>query len=232
MNDSRLVATSLLRIYRSAALWFWSITICGVAIAVTLIETFGELKVSLWLLVSGSTAKWGLSLVGLLLVSTHLKQFVATGVTRRAFLAGSAMFGLAAVVLFSLIVTIGHGVEQSLLSLNGTLPAGYPSVATGSAVTEFLHVLQDEVAYLVAGAAITAGFYRFGPWPGLLLIVPGVLPVLVAETLLGRGLHGEPVTRFLPFGLALTLFLLATVFAAGMLHRELRDAAIRPPIAQ
>jgi len=234
MTESRLVATSLLWIYRPVGLWFWSLMIFGVAIGVGVIVTVTEPRFSLWLLVAGSAAKYWLSVVGVLLVSTHLRQFVATGVTRRAFLAGSAVFGLAAAWLFTLIVTTGHGIEQSLLTLtrHGPLPADYPLLSAGSAASEFFHVLPGELAFLVSGAAIAAGFYRFGPLPGLLLILPGLVPALVAELLLGRGQHGEPLTRFLPFGLALTLSLLATALAAAMYQRKLRDVAIPRPAGQ
>jgi hypothetical protein len=45
--------------------------------------------------------------------------------------------------------------------------------------------------------------------------------------LLGRGDHGEPITRFLPFGLALAVSLLVTALVAMICHRLIRDVAIR-----
>jgi hypothetical protein len=223
MSESTLVTTNLLRIYRPIGLWFWSAAIVGIGVGLTAVLTFADVRFSLWVLIAGSAAKYWLSVVGVLLVGSHLRQFVATGVTRRGFLAGAGLFGLIAAVLFTAVVIAGHGLEQWAVGLAGPLPADYPVVSG----TEFFHVLPAELAYLVSGATITAGYYRFGPWRGFLLILPGLLPAAVSEGLLGRGPHGEPVTRFLPFGLAFTMSLLATALIAVLCHRLIRDVTIR-----
>jgi hypothetical protein len=227
MSRSRPVLTTLLRIYRPVGLWFWCTMIICIAAVDTLLATHDSVNFSLWLLVAGTAAKYWLLVVGLLLINAQLKQFVTNGVTRRDFRTGSAVFGLVAAVLFALIVVAGHGVEQALTGLAGPLPADYPDLSASSALSEFGHVLPAELAYLVSGAAIAAGFYRYGPLPGLLIIVPGLVPVALTETLLGRGPHGEPLTRFLPYGVALVVTLVAVALVALMYSRELRDVTIR-----
>lgn len=224
MTGSTLVTANLLRIYRPIGLWFWSAAIVGVGTALAVVLRFADLPFSLWLLIAGSAAKYWLSVIGVLLVSSHLRQFVATGVTRRGFLAGAGLFGLIGALLFTAVVTAGHGIEQWVQELARPLPDGYPLLSVGS---EVLHVLPPELAYLVSGAAITAGFYRFGPLRGLLLILPGVLPAAVSEGLLGRGPRGEPVTRLLPLGLAVAASLLVTALVAVICQRLIRDVTIR-----
>jgi hypothetical protein len=224
MTESTLVAANLLRIYRPIGLWFWSAAIVGIGVGLTAVLTFADVRFSLWVLIAGSAAKYWLSVIGVLLVSSHLRQFVATGVTRRAFLAGAGLFGLIAALLFTAVVAAGHGLEQWATGLARPLPADYPVI---SVVSEVLHVLPAELAFLVSGAAIAAGFYRFGPLRGFLLILPGVLPAAVSEGLLGRGPRGEPVTRLLPLGLAFTVSLLVTALVAVICQRLIRDVTIR-----
>ena len=121
-------------------------------------------------------------------------------------------------------MTAGHGLEQWVVGLAEPLPANYPAV---SVVPNFLHVLPGMLGYLISAATITAGFYRFGPWRGFLLIVPGVVPAAVSEGMLGRGEHGEPISRLLPFGPAFGLSLLVTALVAVLCHRLIRDVTIR-----
>jgi hypothetical protein len=221
------VAVNLTRIYRPVALWFWiTMTVC-VAIGMTAVTLNVDPTFSLWLLMVGSAVKWWLGVIGVLLVSMHLRQFVANGITRHDFLAGAAIFGLLTAVLFALAVPVGHGVEQLLMGLGGPLPAGYPTTSFGTGVRELGHVLPGSVAFLVTGAAAAAGFYRFGAWGGLALLPVAALPVAAAESLLGVDEHGGFDVRFVPYTVALLISLVAIVAGVLLYHRELRDVAIR-----
>jgi hypothetical protein len=224
MSESTLVMTSLVRRYRPVALWFWGAAVLGIGIALWIVASVTDVEFSLWGTIAGSAAKYWLGTVGVVLVSVHLKQFVSVGVTRHEFLDGAAWFALGAAVLFSVVLPVGHGVEQWAVGLSQPLAAGYPHVAM---ISEFLHTLPAELAYLVSGAAITAGYYRSGPLRGLLLMVPALLPVLVSEVLMGRDGHGQTVTRWLPLWPAIVLSLLVTALVAAMCHRLVRDVAIR-----
>jgi hypothetical protein len=227
MSESTLVTTNLLRIYRPVGLWFFSFLTLGIAIGLTVVLSVAHITFSLWGMIAGTAVQYWLAVIGVILVSLHLKQFVTTGVTRRDFLTGAAVFGLIAAVLFAVLVTAGHGLEQWAVGLAEPLPADYPVV---SVFSEFLHVLPGTLAYLVSGATVTAGFYRFGPWRGFLVIVPGLLPAGLAEGMLGRGDQGEPITRLLPFGPAFAVSLLVTALVALLCHRLIRDVTIRRSI--
>jgi hypothetical protein len=228
MTTSRLVAATLLGIYRPVVLWFWTtMTVCAV-VGMTAIALYGEPTFSLWLLMAGSAAKYWLGVVGATLVSLNLRQFVANGITRREFLAGSAIFGLSATVVFAVAVVAGHGVEQLLLGLDGPLPAGYPAMTPGTALREFGHILPSALAFLVAGAAVTAGFYRFGAWGGLALLPAAVLPLAAAETLFGLDASLGFAVRFVPYAAAVLITLAVTALGVLLYQRVLRDVTIRP----
>jgi uncharacterized membrane protein len=227
MNTRRLVAVNLLRIYRPVALWFWGLMIVGVGIGMTAANHFADPGFSLWLVVAGSAAKYWLGVVGVVLVSLHLRQFVANGVTRRDFLAGAAIAGLVTAVLFALAVPLGHAAEQLLMGLSGSVPEQYPTTSFGTALREFGHILPASLAFVVGGAAASGGFYRFGAWGGLALLPLAVLPVVAAEAMLGVDEQGGFEVRFLPYVWAALITLAMTALAALLFQRELRDVAIR-----
>jgi hypothetical protein len=227
MNQRGRVFTGLNRIYRPIGLWFWCTLVVGVTIADVIIETVADPGFSLWLAIAGSAAKYWLGVVGVMLISTNLRHFVAGGITRRDFLAGSGLFGLVASLLFAAIVPIGHGVEAGLRGLNGPLPTDYPHFSVSVALGEFAHQLPSCLAFLVTGAAVTAGFYRFGAVGGFALLIPALLPVAFAEVLLGIDNAGELGSRFVPVAVAVLLTVVATALVVLLAQRTLRHTAIR-----
>ncbi|UQU66189.1 hypothetical protein COUCH_07860 [Couchioplanes caeruleus] len=227
MNARSLVLSSFLRMYRPQMLWLAGFLIVGVGLADAVVVRFADPPFSLWMFVAGSAVKYWLGVVGVTLVAVHLRQFVAAGITRRDFIVGGLLFGVLLAVAFALLVPVGHGFEYALRGGADGVPAGYPHWSPSVAVSEFGHVLPSCLAYLVTGAAAGAGFYRFGAWGGLALLVPALVPVAAAEGLLGLGDNGEVLTRLVPYGVALAVSLLATVLGAVLYHRELRHTAIR-----
>ena len=226
MSPRRLVALNLLRIYRPVALWFWITVIVCVVLGMTVVTRLTDPTFSLWL-IAGLAAKYWLGVVGLLLVSLHLRQFVANGITRHDFLAGAAMAGVLLAVLFAAAVPLGHAAEQLLLDLAGPLPPQYPTTSPGTARREFGHVLPGALAFVVTGAAAAAGFYRFGAWGGLALLPIAVLPVAAAEALLGVNEKGGFDVRFVPYATAVLITLAVTGLGALLFQREVRNVAIR-----
>jgi hypothetical protein len=220
-------ATSvLLRLYRPVVLWFAGALVAAELIAGAVIAASGRATFSLWLIMAGSAVKYWLLVVGVMLVTTHLRQFVANGATRREFLTGAAMFGLTMAVLTALMVPLGHGVENAVLGLTGDRSTGYPPFSAAVALAEFGRVLPGGLAYLISGGLFAAGFYRFAGWIGVALLIPAALPLVVAQTLLG--VDGSGVTGdLLPYAAAVVLSLLVTGVAAAGLHRAMRDVAIR-----
>ena len=222
-----LVAKTLARTYRPVVLWFLC-TVTVVAVVTTVVAArVSDLGYSFWLVVLGHSTKWWLLVIGTLLIATHLKLYVANGITRRDFLLGSALFGAGTALAFALLIPIGHGVEHLVWTIAGTPPAGYPEFSAAEAVREFGHYLPIELGFLSSGAFIGAGFYRFHWWAGLLLILPGIMPAIAADALLGSVGAEPPGTHGLPYAGALAVSLVVTVLMAAMVGAAMRDVAIR-----
>ena len=224
--QSRLVTRTLFRIYRPVVLWFLGMIVVGVAVANVVLTRFLDPGFSVWLF-AGSVGRYWLMVVGILLVSMHLRQFISNGVTRRDFLIGAAVFGLILAVFFAVLVPLGHGVESALLGLDGRRGVGYPPFSFAVAVGEFGYSLPGALAFGVSGIAVSAGFYRYGAWGGSLVMLPALLPIAASQAFLGIDDHGELSARFVPYLAALAISLAVTAMAAVLYHRTLRDVPIR-----
>jgi len=227
MNARRTALAAFLRIHRPIALWFAAGLVIFVALADVVILQFTDPPFSLWMFMAGSGVKYWFGVVGVMMVATHLRQFVAAGITRRDVLAAGLFLGVLAAVAFAVFVAAGHGVEYALRGGADGVPPAYPDWSPAVALREVGHILPSCLAFLVAGATAAAGFYRFGAWIGLPLVVPALLPIAVSEGLLGIGEKGEVLSRFLPFGAAFAASLVVTVLGALALRRAVSDVAIR-----
>ena len=187
---------------------------------------FTQTRFSLWLTIANSAAKYWLLVVGIILISMQFRQFIANGVTRREFLTGAAVFGLTLVVAFAVIVPLGHAVETGVLGLIGRRPEGYPVCTIGVALVEFGRVLPQSLGFFVSGTLIAAGFYRFRPWTGVALIVPGALPLGIGQGLLRFDDRGVATDAW-PYAAALAVAVLITAAGAAGIYAVMRDVAIR-----
>ena len=220
------VSTTLLRLWRPQMQWFLAIVVAVEAIALIAITAVRPLEFSFWLVVFGSAANYWPLVAGILLISMYFRLFVSNGITRHEFLRGLAVFALGIVFAFPALVVLGHGVESVVLGLLDQRGDGYPVFRFDQAAAEFMHVLPSTAGYLTSGILIAAGFYRFRPWIGVLLIAPGALPAAAAAGLIEIDEFGH-LTQRLPFAVALTLSLAATVAGGLAAHRVMRDAAVR-----
>jgi hypothetical protein len=220
------VTGALFRLYRPIVGWFVVIFLIAYLIVVRAAAANTDLGFSMWLVLAGSAAKYWLLVVAMILVGMQLKQFVVNGVTRHEFLTAVAVFGLVASVAFALAVVVGHGLESVLLDAAGKRGAGYPAIGVGGMVREFAEVLPESIAYFVSGSMIVAGFYRWRPLTGLVVMVAGAVPAAVADGLLGVNEWGDFDTR-LPYAAALAISLAATALVAWAYYRAISDVAIK-----
>ena len=220
------VSSALLRLYRPVILPFVAILVTCELVAVIWLAAVKRPDFSMWLVLAGSAEKYWLLVIGIILVSMNLRQFVANGVTRREFLAGSAIYGLTLALGWSVALVLGHVVEYLLLGAFGRRGDDYPGIGPVALLDHFGHVLPLALAWLVTGAVIAAGFYRWRAWLGLIAMLGGALPAAVAEGLLAYDEFGSGPDR-LPYPAAVAISLVVTVLGALAGYRALGDVPIR-----
>ncbi|MEU4242096.1 hypothetical protein [Actinoplanes sp. NPDC026619] len=221
------VYRALFRVYRPIIIPFAAILVTfDLIVTALIVYGAGHLGFSMWLVLAGNAAKYWLLVVGIMLVVMQLRQFVANGATRHEFLAGFAVFGLIVAAGFAAVVVLGHGLESLVLGAAGRRGVGYPTLSATGLLGEFGQVLPEALGYLISGALIAAGFYRWRPWIGLVVMLGGAVPLAVADSLLGVDEFGN-ARAHLPFLAALALSLLATALAGWAFHRVISDVPIR-----
>jgi hypothetical protein len=220
------VSAALFRIYRLIIIPFASVLVLAELVAVTWIASVKQPDFSMWLVLAGSAEKYWLLVIGIILVSMNLRQFVANGVTRHEFLAGAAVFGLVLALGWSVALVLGHVVEALLLGAAGRRGDGYPGIGPLDLLEQFGHALPLALGWMLSGALIAAGFFRWRVWLGLIVMVGGAIPAAVADGLLAYDEFGTGVDR-LPYPAALALSIAATAVGAVALHRAVSDTPIR-----
>jgi len=220
------VSTALLRLYRPVIIPFASILVLVELVGVTWVASVKRPDFSMWLVLAGSAEKYWLLVIGIILVSMNLRQFVANGVTRHEFLAGSAVYGLVLALGWSVALVLGHVVEALLLGAAGRRGDGYPGIGPIDLLDQFGHALPLALGWMLSGALIAIGFFRWRAWLGLIVMVGGAIPAAVADGLLAYNEFGDGVGR-LPYPAALAISIAATALGAVALHRAVSDTPIR-----
>ena len=220
------VTKALFRVYRPIILPFVVLLVVVEVIAARAVVRFSGLGFSMWLVLAGNAAKYWILVIGIILVALHLRQFVVNGATRHEFLAGIAVFGLVLSVAWAVAVPLGHGIESAVLEALGGRGAGYPVQTAGGALREFGEQLPISLAYLVSGATIAIGFYRWRAWIGLAVMLAGAAPAMLTDWLLGYN-EWNGVPHSVPYPAALAASLAITGLVAWGCHRAISDVPIR-----
>jgi hypothetical protein len=220
------VAEVLFRLYRPVVLWFGLALVLIEAVAVVVPLVLGRTTVSIWLLVAGSATRYWLLVIGILLVSTHLRRFVAGGATRREFFFAVILLGACISVAVAILMPLGHGLENAVLASAGRRTADYPAFTAGSALRESGRTLAISLAYFISGTLFAMAYHRNSPWVGTALIIPCAVPLVASQVLLGYDIAAvtDGVLPYLP---ALLLTLVVVVTGAIVLRTTIRDVALR-----
>ncbi|WP_433297106.1 hypothetical protein ACQP2F_40115 [Actinoplanes sp. CA-030573] len=219
--------TALFRVYRPIIGWFVpAILSAYLIILAAVLASTPRLGFSMWMVLAVPAAKYWLLVVAIMLVAMQLRQFVTNGVTRHEYLHAVGVFGLILCVAFALAVVLGHVLESALLAAFDRRAVGYPVSTFGGAVSELGHMLPLALAYLVSGALIAAGFYRWRPLAGLVVMVAGAVPVALAEYLLNVDEFGT-FDAHLAYAPSLVISLVVTAAGALAFYRVVSDVPIR-----
>lgn len=206
-----------------------------VVVVATLIGIDGGLTTSAWNIGAASTTKWFIGSLGFVLLPGHLRFYVAHGVTRRQFLGGSLILGLATAAGFALLILAGFGVERLVYGAAGLmdgLTEPYPVDSAGTAIAVLVRAFLIYAAYICSGWLVAAAFYRYGTYGGMALIIPSAIPAVGAEVAFGSewSAVGRVVNiagQELSFGVSALLTLVLVVAGCTVVYRLGRSVAIR-----
>jgi hypothetical protein len=211
------VTETLFRLYRRMALWFGLALVLIEAVAIATPLILGHGAISVWLLVAPSATRYWLLVIGVLLGGTELRRFVAGGATRHEFFAALILFGSAIAAAAAILIPLGHGLENAVVTAAGHRASDYPSFTAGVALRESGQALAITLAFFVSGCLFGVTYLRYSPWTATALFIPGAVP-LVASQVADRQLATLPA-----------FLLTLVVIAAGTiaLRMAMRDVALR-----
>lgn len=215
--------------------WFWGAMIVvygGIAIGISL---WGSTDVSLWETSTNST-KGTMTAMGIMSVPVFLPVMVAAGVTRRTFVvaATAALASLAAIS--SLLICLGFIIERRIYEAYA-IPEAFSTNHLYTDASQlhliFVESLLIQIAYAVSGMLVGLCFYRFGPIPGVLLILPSAIPAVGTEAVITGGTWFGPAAG-VAFGAGWPIWLQvlvpssAVVVAVMILHVVTVGTPLRP----
>jgi hypothetical protein len=205
----------------AANVWFALAVAAGFVTVVTAITTgvaiFGTISRSAWEL-AAQLPRWYVLFVGVALVWEFLPLYVAHGQTRRQFGAQAAVTAVLFAPFMAGLLVLGYLLEALVYRL-ANLPQVLDRAHLFSEPTQvplvFVEYLVEFLAWIVAGAFIGAGFYRWRS-SGVFTIPVGIGLVVLGEAATGTELQlpfidiglNPPSSLGVTLGLGLATFLL------------------------
>jgi hypothetical protein len=213
--------------------WFWAGAVLLWIVSILLISRYGELESSVWEFAGLSWTRWVQFAAGCVLAYATFPVLVAQGLTRRRVAQGSIVGIVLLAAIGAAVITAVYAAELVAFGLADVDPAlserhlfDVPGQLWWVAVESLLVY----AVYMASGWFVGLGFYRWGTVVGLLLIVPGLLPVVVVEAALSSSLFPESVDAVfldLPVGGAVALVAATWAVAVVVTTRLLRDTPLR-----
>ena len=213
--------------------WFWAAALLLWVVSVALIARYGELEFSVWEFAGLSWTRWAHFGAGCVLAYSTFPMMVAQGLTRRRVAQGSiAGIGVLSVI-GAAVITAVYAAELVVFGMADVDPAvseRHLFDVPGQLWWVAAESLLVYAVYMACGWFVGLGFYRWGTVFGLLLIVPGLLPVAVVEAALSSSLLPESVDAVfldLPVGGAVAFVAATWAVAVVVTTRLLRDTPLR-----
>ncbi|GAB7043360.1 MULTISPECIES: hypothetical protein [Catenuloplanes] len=218
---------------------YWAILIAVYLVVVLSVGFVGTLDASMWLNVGGAPPRYWLLSMGIVTV-VGARVYVAMGVTRRQLAEAHLVLYAATALFFAAVQVAGYLPEHAVYAATGTLDRlaePYPVTGAGDAARALLTGTVLNLVYLVAGALIGIGFYRYRLWGGLVIIPVAALAPVAAEAAFDIQWAGRGINRLLdlppatlPAGLAIAAAILLLTLTAT--YRMYRTMPIRPASAR
>ncbi|GAB4086584.1 hypothetical protein GCM10028784_32140 [Myceligenerans cantabricum] len=170
--------------------WYWPI-IALAALAVAVIQVRLDALDGSTLQYTVGSARWFAFSLGVIIPMAMIRPHVAAGGTRRALFRGVARGAAASGIGFGLVIAVLYAVEQGVWQLLGLDWYRNLGLEESTAVVGFVVNTVGEglvaFTYFLLGAAVGAGFLRFGPWLGLVVCLGLLIPAVVADVALYAG---------------------------------------------
>ena len=249
-----LVTRQLLGDLRTFVLWWLALVTIGLAAVgagafllhlpgFAQYRFFDSVEASIWD-VAPIGLRYLLFIMGLVIAAAMLPHYVGHGVTRRRFVIGELVAGIAVAVGVAAFLTVGYLIEAGVYAVAGmpqTLTFAHmfsqsaaDRVAPGELFLLFIEFVLVFIAHYVTALLLVNGFQRFGCRAGSLFMVVALAPVLVTGMVLGADWLGIAVNAW--FGLQPPSPVIGSVLAlvaitAGMVvhHRLTRAMDLDPP---
>ena len=199
--------------------WTWAVSgVLFIAAMALIIGLDGHLDASLWQSAGASWQRYVIFAAGVTTLPSFLTMFVANGVTRSQLSASSTVAMVAVAVAGALFVLAGFVVESVFFGSAGwdhTMNDGTPMATGAELVVVTLRYALLFCVWFTAGWLIGAGFYRYGFFGGMVLIIPFAIPVVVAELLIGQ--DAASINIDVANGLVDAPFAVAAVVGVGLI---------------
>jgi len=234
----RQAATVTVRVVAFVGGWYWAIfTVVATAIILASARYGFELDQGVVDAQMGGSSRWFMMVLGIIVPAAYLRLHVAAGGTRRSLALGTAQGAVLGGVLIGLVTalyTIGERALFGALDLNWSREFGLP--VDGWAGIALAVVTDTLVAttYYLAGAAISAGYYRLGIVRGTAYVLAALVPAALADLATHSGVAALIVgLDTLPDGgsgvlLGLAGGVVAVVLAAWVFSLPVRSVPLRP----
>lgn len=231
VSTSAVVASSLLR----SARWFlWGILAIQVLVVIAVaigngIVSDDEITQAVWEFPGVVWIRYPLFGIGVAAGAATMTPFIANGVTRREYLAGTARYAGVVCAAVAVMGALGYWLERAVY----VVADWEVDIADHSPIRLLVTYVLLYTSYIVSGAMVGAGFARWEPKPAAWMITPFLFPLVVSEVALSTwwgGLSNDdrPALEPLPFGFAVPVVVAVIAAGAWIAHRLLRDVAIRP----
>lgn len=213
--------------------WFWVAAVVLWIGSLIVAPRIGDLETSTWEFFGLGWLRWVQFAAGCVLAYSSFPMLVAQGLTRRRVAQGSLVgIGVLGAVGAAVItaVYVVEGIVFSVLDIDHVVSEHHLFDVPGQwwwvAVESFLVY----AVYMASGWFIALGFYRWNTVAGVLLIVPGLVPIVVVESALSSSILPENIEEVItdvPVAAAVLIAFATFAVTAAVTSRIMRDTPLR-----
>ena len=239
-RGARRAAAVTMRVVSVIGGWYWAIfAVVAVAVILGSVRFGSGLDQGIVDAQIGGSSRWFAMVLGIIVPAAYLRLHVAAGGTRRSLAVGTVQGALVGGALLGLVTALYMVGERALfgaLDLTWAREYGLPVDGYGGIALTFVTESLVAATYYLAGATISAGYYRLGMVRGSLYVlaalVPAALVDLASHTGVAALLAGP---ENLPGGglgvlLGLAGGVVAVALAAWLFSAPLRSIPLRPSV--